>query len=386
MEVAVVGGGITGLFAARYLRAEGAVVTLFEQTRPGAGSVHAAGILEGHNYYTINNLRYLRRAYRYLANGSSRFRRVDRRWLGQYLRHFGDELRPEDLARTGELGRTSLEEYRRLAEEENDFGFVVGGLEERYDRASLFRDAHRNHEDRSTGERVEVTENGRGGGSLLYPDMGWLDTDRCVQRLVRDLQGVRWERAEVSRIELNGTLSTKGGPHRFDRVVVTAGIACRKMGLPITAVKGYGWKSLGKRPVSRATIFADWGIAAVPLDGVTKVTGGWDFTFAPGPAGAQRLWARARRLMELSAEARVEEGYRPATPDGLPLVGRKGNVAVATGGFRLGWSFGPGLARDAVGLVLDRDREDPFLARFMGSLRAGSLSGGFPTLPVAPPS
>ncbi len=379
MRVAVVGGGITGLFVARYLRSRSVEVTLYERSRMGAGSVHAAGILEGHNYYTINNLRYLRRALRYLGNGSSQVRRVDRRWLSNYLRSFGRTLRPEDLARVAELGSHSLREYAALAESIDDFGFRMGGLTERYEQPRLFQDALRNLRSRPTEERVEVTEEKDGGGSLHYPDMGWLDTDRCIHRLTRELSGVRTAIAEVDSVRLDGTVGSSEGSDPFDRVIVTAGIACRRLGLPITAVKGYGWTAPPVPSLRNAVIFADWGLAAVPLAQGVKVTSGWDFTFSADNRRASALWSRARTLLGSDGNVPVEQGYRPTTPDGLPLVGRRDRLIVATGGFRLGWSLAPGLARHAVDLALDTAPEDPFLSRYCGTLRTGRLRGAFPS-------
>ena len=379
MRVAVLGGGITGLFAARYLRARGAEVTLYERTRMGAGSVHAAGILEGHNYYTINNLRYLRRAFRYLRNGSSQLRRVDRRWFLGYLRSFGRTIGPRDLERVAELGSHSLREYASLAQAADDFGFRIGGLTERYENPRLFRDALRNLQLRPEQERVEVTEDKGGGGSLHYPDMGWLDTERCIQRITRELSGVRTVLAEVNRVDVDGMVESPEGREPFDRVIVTTGIACRRLGLPITAVKGYGWTAPRVASLRNAVIYADWGLAAVPLTQSAKVTSGWDFTLSADSRRANVLWARARKLLGVPENVPMEQGYRPTTPDGLPLVGRRERLIVATGGFRLGWSLAPGLARNAVDLALDDATEDPFLSRYCGSLRGGNLRGAFPS-------
>jgi glycine/D-amino acid oxidase-like deaminating enzyme len=377
MDVAVVGGGITGLFAARYLRAAGAEVTLYERTRLGAGSVHAAGILEGHNYYCINNLRYLRRAFRYLRSGASGFRSVDGRWLRGYVRHFGRTLAPEDLAGTAALGSRSLAEYSAMAEERNDFGFAMGGLTEYYSVRRNFRDALETVRAREMDERVEVEEKPDGTGSLHYPNMGWIDTDLFVARMEREIHGTKVVTGEVGRVTLDGEVTCGAEKKRHDAVILTGGIACRRMGLPITSVKGYGWKIRTKTPLKNAVIYADYGIAAVPLADGGKLTGGWDFSLSGSAARSEKVLRIARTLLELTEVGPVQMGHRPSSPDGLPIVGQKGKVVVATGGFRLGWSFAPGMARLATDLCLGQAPPDPFLGRFVRGLREGDLSGAF---------
>jgi glycine/D-amino acid oxidase-like deaminating enzyme len=49
-------------------------------------------------------------------------------------------------------------------------------------------------------------------------------------------------------------------------------------------------------------------------------------------------------------------------------------LVVATGGFRLGWSFAPGLGRHAARLDVGHVDNDPFLARYCGTLRSGDLA------------
>ncbi len=111
----------------------------------------------------------------------------------------------------------------------------------------------------------------------------------------------------------------------------------------------------------------------VPFSDEVKVTGGWDFDLSTSPYGAAKVLEAARRVVGIETIMDFKQGSRPCTPDGLPTVGRKGRVVVATGGFRLGWSFAPGLGRHAASLCLDREGNDPFLARFCTSLHSARL-------------
>lgn len=133
MRVAVVGGGIVGLFTAWHLQKEGVDVTLFEEGTLGAGSVHAAGIIEPTTAYRTNTFSFLRRVWRFWKIGTCTFRRVDASWLVESLRQM--ERTPLDGAEDSlrELSKSSVAQYKALAEERNDFAYIELGLTELFD-------------------------------------------------------------------------------------------------------------------------------------------------------------------------------------------------------------------------------------------------------------
>ncbi len=63
----------------------------------------------------------------------------------------------------------------------------------------------------------------------------------------------------------------------------------------------------------------------------------------------------------------VAIGYRPCTPDGLPIIDRIGEKTyVATGGCRLGWTQAPGAAKLITDMALGKTKETPLkLSRFI---------------------
>ncbi|MGI0055604.1 MAG: NAD(P)/FAD-dependent oxidoreductase [Thermoplasmata archaeon] len=377
MAVAVIGGGVTGLFTALYLKRAGETVTIYERSRLGAGSVHAAGILEGPRSREINNWAYLRIALRHLRTGSSRLGHVDADWLGAYLRNFGKTPTRVDLAKVFQMGSFSTSEYRALAEQADDFDLSFGGLTEVYDSPVSFRAAQEELVRNGEAHGARVTAWANGGGTLHHPDLGWLDTDLLVARLVRELEGIEVVVGEVGKVSLKGTVSVGGRERTFDTAVLAAGVACRRMGIPLTSVKGFGWRIRTREQPRSAVIFEDSGFAVVPLSHGCKATGGFDFSFSGSIARASALLDRIRKRVDITEVGPVQTGHRPTTPDGLPVVGRRESVVAATGGFMLGWTLGPGIARVAADLALHRGREDPFLGRFLHGMRDGDLTGAF---------
>ncbi len=92
------------------------------------------------------------------------------------------------------------------------------------------------------------------------------------------------------------------------------------------------------------------------LVGATSEEAGFDAQ--PTLAGLHGLATAARRLLPGLAERRLAStwaGLRPATPDGLPLLGRIGDLPVfaATGHYRNGILLAPWTAAAIAGAVLD---------------------------------
>jgi len=372
MRVAVVGGGIVGLFAAWYLEREGVDVTLFDEKGPGAGSVHAAGIIEAGTSYPTNTIAFLRRVWRFWRVGTCTFRRVDGAWLVESLHQLERPLPAGSEAALRELSDTSMAEYEALAQQKNDFDYTKRGLVERYDDPEHFAEEKARALSRREVVPVEVREGEGSAGALFFPEMAWLHTERFVERMVRELTKTTTIRQRVQRVELDGTVSTGTSTSQFDAVTVCTGVSCRRLGIPLTGVRGYGWHVRTRGSVDRATIFVDRGIAVVPFANEAKVTGGWDFDLTTAPFHTQSVLDAVRQIVPIETILDFKQGSRPCTPDGLPTVGKNGRVVVSTGGFRLGWSFAPALGRHAALLCLDRTRNDPFLARFCTSLRSGS--------------
>lgn len=374
MAVAVVGGGITGLFAAYYLEREGVDVTLFDDRPPGALSVHAAGIIEPTTAYRTNTIAFLHRVWGFWRNGTCTFRRADLRWMVESLR----QLERAPLEGTEEtllrMGRESLATYAALSAAQDDFGYSPRGLVERFDDPKHFAEERDLALARRAITPVEVRDEGPDAGAMFFPGVAWLDTERFVQRILGELSRTTVVPERVRGVALDGSVVTRSGPRRFESVVVSTGVSSRTLGVPLTGVQGYGWHLRSSTPIGVATIHVDRGIALVPLARGLKVTGGWDFELSGRLAHAESVFAAVRKLLTVDEVIDFKHGSRPCTPDGLPTVGRRGTMVVANGGFRLGWSFAPAMGREAARLSVGKSRNDPFLARFCGLLHAGSFA------------
>ena len=196
--------------------------------------------------------------------------------------------------------------------------------------------------------------------ALLIPEHGLVG----VQDLTHALEGA------IARY--GGEWSTERidpatAAHDADAVVVATGAWA---GDPIRPIRGQLVHLRLDAPPVKHVI---WGSRcyAVPwrdgslLVGATVEDVGFDESSTPD--AVRNLSIAAAELIPAARGARiagVRVGLRPATPDGLPLVGRSStmpSVFYATGHYRTGVLLAPLTARLVADLVLD-GREDPVLA------------------------
>ncbi|MEM0463174.1 MAG: FAD-dependent oxidoreductase [Pyrobaculum sp.] len=354
----VVGGGVTGLFSALYLRAEGADVLVFDPA-PGAWSRAAAGVLEP-TKFEINRINVRGYPIRYLKmwlKGKARVTRLDWRWILAYLKVYGRDYSPDVWSYVKELAFFSLSTYRRLAEAKNDFEYreeplyeIVEDVEE--EAKALKADP--------LSPRFEIGEVG-GKAAIVYLDAAVISTDLAAERLYREAEeaGVKFIKRRVVSVSENGVLAEGGHTVKADGVIVAGGWWARELGVPIAPMKGYGFRVKTAARLGRTIADFVSGVFLVPFRDWVKITGRFDFDptddYTPSSAvlDAARAWIRDFSVVDMAV------GYRPCSPDGLPVIEKRGQVVIATGGCRLGWTLGPGIAKAAVDLALGRTPSTP---------------------------
>jgi D-amino-acid dehydrogenase len=399
-QVAVVGAGVVGLACAWELRRRGADVVVLE--RAGVGG----GVSRGNTGWVSPSLTYplpapgmVREGLRQLVTGGEAF--VLRpsldpafvRWLWSFRRNCTSARFDTGIRALLALNRRTLElfdAYRDagVAFEMHTAGLVVaahtpGGLD-------LYR---------RTFQRLR--ELGYEGGSIDELDAAAvaalepaLDRARVgaglharVDRFVRPEQltaglaerlradGVEihegCELRTLARSDGSWALETTSGPVAAQRLVVAAGLPTapllRRLGvrLPLMGARGYSVTVAGRgTPPRHALYLAEAKLGLSPFDGGVRVAGVFELGASNddvSPAVGERLLAAARPYLagwQPDPDGPVEAwaGLRPATPDGLPLIGALpglDDIYLATGHGMLGVTLAPATAELLAPLVLE---------------------------------
>jgi len=363
VSVVVVGGGVVGMFTAYYLRKEGIEVTLVESNGLGHGSVHAAGLIEPYRFDRINTTQMVAKMFNYMRRGITKVRKINKEWLSQLLLTLNREPPPESWEIMKEMASFSLREYAKMSEERDDFGYSQEGLYEVYGSKEKIEEAIQEERRSPFRSKVEVRDFQGFAGALYYPELSHVSTELFVERMKRELNGIKLVKAKANSI-YGSTVNTQSGEVKGDTVVISTGISLSSI-LPITAFKGYGYRVKGTG-TNVPAVLAEEGVAVVPLKNWFKVTWGFEADYGPELSSL-----RENPLVKVESVVDATCGHRPCSPDGFPILFKKGEVVVATGNCRLRWSYGPAMGKYAADLALNRVDRYPYLDRY--GLRDGPL-------------
>jgi len=361
MRVAIIGGGIVGLFTAYYLLREGVEVTVFEKAFLGNGSVHAAGLIEPYRFDKINSTSMIVKMLKYMSKGITSVRSVNKSWLVSLLSELNREPPQEAWEIMRYMAKFSLKEYKRLAEEKNDFDYEESGLLEVYEDKEEFEKGIEDEKRNPFSPKFEVMEVKGFAGGIYFPELSKVDTFKFIDRISKEINNARITIREVSRVTKEGEVDDE----KFDKVVLSAGVWDSNFGLPITSFKGYGYRVKGEVFLKYPAVFAELGVAIVKNSDHIKITGGFDADFSEDSSRAEFFLNLASKLVSVSYVYDMTMGYRPCSPDGFPIIGGYENLVFSTGACRLGWSFAPAMGKMTADLVLGRVKSYGYLSRYV---------------------
>lgn len=356
-EVAIVGAGVIGCACAYELVAAGARVSVFDLRRVGGGASHAsAGVLapyiEGHD--------------------SSPLRELGRRSLDLYddfvRRVMQASGLPIQYARNGTL------EVALDADHADRLHAAAASLEQSAVQARWIEP-----EELRTLEPLAAV--GATGG-LLMANHGFVGVPDLTEALAgAAMRGGATFALETRVLSITSgpnnrvVVQTPSGPSHFDRVVLAAGSWAGQVtvdGLEAVGVKPVRGQLLHLAwPTSQPLRHVLWGTDCyiVPwlngrvLVGATVEDTGFDERATA--AGVRDLLEAGCALVPhlwQASFAEVRVGLRPASPDGMPIVGRSTAVpglVYATGHYRNGVLLAPLTAAIVKDLVLNDSSEAP---------------------------
>ncbi|WP_448382620.1 NAD(P)/FAD-dependent oxidoreductase [Desulfosoma sp.] len=383
-DVVIVGGGIMGLMTAYFLTQKGASVTVLEKGRLPCGSSYGnAGLIVPSHLQPLCSPANLKEGFRHLFNPVGPFsvsltgdgRRL--LWLGRFAAHCTEAHVARAVSVYRDLADRSLVLHDALAE--------LGGSHYEYGRHGLlcvyaskkgFQAACEEAEALCrAGRPARVLEadalrrlepslaDAVVGGILQEPDgslnpsafMTWL-----AQR-VRDQGGQIAEETEVFGAEVSQgrvvRLRTNRGPVAGEQFVVAAGawsgILTGRMGvrLPVEPAKGFSITYEAPLDALRHPLLLEEArVAVTPMEGALRLAGVLELSGFDDAVPLRRLDAMERDLTTFLpslgrlAVREIWRGFRPCTPDGLPVIGRlrsPKNLLVGSGHATKGMFLGP---------------------------------------------
>ncbi|MFN4337285.1 MAG: NAD(P)/FAD-dependent oxidoreductase [Candidatus Nitrosocaldus sp.] len=405
-DVAVAGGGIIGLTIAYELRMKGFNVAILDGNDSRMASSYGnAGYVSPSLGSLSMNVREVEDTARYLASKASTTSLNDSKGfmtIKSYTNAYTDRDRFNDPSIRMLIRTMALESKEWYARMSSDLGFVYkhSGLLEVY----LTRDGleHRLEHVKHLASilnipykvlamdevhTLEPSINDVCEGALFYPDDAFVNP-RSVIRALRDtlttldavfldnLESIEWDEAPVGSSNHNGrrirSFKTISSSIYADTYIVCTG-AYRVDGLylPIAPARGYMLELRSNDStllmLEHPLLCGEHRISISMHEGL-RITAFFELCSigsAIVEGNFDKLLELARKYIAMGDVAIVDRwvGYRPCTPDGLPIIGRIGddgydhysNLIVAGGHCRLGITLAPATARLVASLVEGND-------------------------------
>ncbi len=384
IDTLVIGAGVVGVCSAFYCAGRGNRVLVLERDEVASGASGGnAGLVDPSHSIPLAAPGALGRGFRWLLDPESPFRvkpRLDPGlpgWLWRFARSCRRRTVRRAIPVLRDLGRTSASLHRDLASLTGaDWGYRRSGFthifatrrdfEHGRREASLLAEfgiASRTYGSPAYREIVPGAAEAL-AGAVHYPEDAQIDPGKFVRRLARLAaeKGVSFRpgttvtgfRVKAGRIEAVRTSSDEFSP---GQVVLAAGAwsgrLARQLGLnlAIQPARGFSITLRGPRmTVPMPLLLRESRIAVTPLNGSLRLAGTLELVgFEPG-ISVRRLDAIRNAVPAYLGNlgpADSEEtwaGFRPLTPDGMPVIGRPDgirNLVVAAGHGMLGMTLGP---------------------------------------------
>ncbi|MEO0372806.1 MAG: FAD-dependent oxidoreductase [Pseudomonadota bacterium] len=386
LKIIVIGAGICGLSSAIWLRRAGHSVTLMDRDHPGAGASYGnAGLLAGWSMTPVNTPGLAKTALKYLLNPKSplfvQWSALPRitPWLWHFMRNANAASLPHMVDGIVGITHDSIEQHRALARgtiaehwiTESAFSFVYENRAA-YQADALSwatREAHGLVPDLIEGPAVQEEEpmlspncrllaQLKDFGHILNPGAYMTDLARVLEQ-----EGGTFMQAEAQDITLQDgrvtSVLTNNGALDCDRMVLAAGIwskpLMKKLGLHVDMIAERGHHLHLKNPSQmpkNPMMIVSGKFGVTPMSSGLRCAGTvelGDTTPTPNRAALHLISDHVTKSFPDLRYDEAEEwlGFRPSTPDSLPLIGEIGltGAYAAFGHQHIGLTAGPKTGR-----------------------------------------
>jgi len=383
-DVLVIGAGAIGICSAYYLAEQGLQVTVVEQKEVASGCSGAnAGLIVPSHSIPLAAPGVLCQGLKWMLKPESpfyikpRFDPVLFSWLRKFRKASNSQQMMDGLRILRDLNYASLELFDHLISDESlscnyrKDGWLLAyktakGFKKALEDAPLLEAHDIELKILSADETLEMEPMFRPeiSGGIFFPEDAYLDPEKFIRALagrLRERRTTIFEQTKMLELEtLNNTIKvvrTTRGDFKPKHMVLAAGAwspgLVQNLGfnLPVQPAKGYS-VSVKKPEICPAIplYLSEAKVAVTPLEDILRFAGTMELSrmdFGINRGRVDAIMRAAKDYLEEIEELEIIDiwyGFRPCTPDGLPIIDRVpdyDNLIIATGHCMLGVSLAP---------------------------------------------
>ncbi|QKJ21781.1 NAD(P)/FAD-dependent oxidoreductase [Poseidonibacter lekithochrous] len=403
-EIAIIGGGISGMCSAYFLHKSGYQVSIFDANKIGVECSYGnAGLIVPSHFETLASPGILKKGLKWMLNPNSPFflkPKLDLdllKWIIRFNTFCTTKHVNENKHFLKDINLYSLDLYKQLKQSSDfEFDFKNSGLlmmckEEKTlkEEQALVKEAKEiglNAEILNSDDLKKLEPNATFnvlGASYFKDDSKIQPYDFIIaiknyleKNGVNIYENCLIEDVNISNGKVVSIVDSSNNDYSFDQYVFTTGIYTSKiakkfnLNLPMQGGKGFSFITEKNEALDFSTpmILAEEKVAVTPYSdyvrfGGTMMLGVNDLTINDRRINNIRKAANSYiNGLEISESSMKDiwAGLRPCSPDGIPYIGRSdslSNVIIATGHAMMGVSLGPATGKIVSDLINENNTD-----------------------------
>lgn len=393
-DVIIIGGGIVGLTCAYFLQKSGREVTVIDEGDiTNATSFGNAGLLSAFDKTPLsypgvvtNTLKLMLKNQSPVILHTSLDLKIYR-WLTKFVINANEKRTNKTMMLFEKYGEIANNLYKKMIKEDNlDFDFHHNGMlsvftEERTYKEKLKKYNYVDEERFKILEKDEISEYLPSGtdkikGAILFKKNAHFDSKRVMHELKRHLEesGVEFilnekiENISFKDKKVNYIFSEKRNFYEAEHFIMSTGYQTlladiRKKDLMMTPAKGYSITfNMPKELIPKtSTLFNDLFIVMTPRRDNVRLTSKLEIGSDDPKVVKEQIESIKNNFFEFNKKFEMENeedwcGFRPLTPNDIPLIGRDDEIKNLTYAMGLGWlgmTFAPAVGQIISDLVVN---------------------------------
>ena len=393
-DVIIIGAGIVGLTCAYFLQKSGRSVTIIDEGNiTDSTSFGNAGLLSAFDKTPLSYPGVLTNTLKLMLKAQSpaiihpTLNPKILNWLLNFILNANEKRTNKTMMLFEKYGEISLDLYKKMIKEDNlDFDFHHKGMLSVFTEEKTYEDKLKkyNYIDENRFrilEKNEINEylpsaNEKVKGAILFKKNAHFDSKRVMLELKRHLEesGVEFilnekiENISFKNKKVNYILSNKRNFYEAEHFVLSTGYQTlladiRKKPLLMTPAKGYSitFEMPNELKPKTSTLFNDLFIVMTPRKDNVRLTSKLEIGSCDTSVVKKQIDSIKKNFFEYNSHFEMKNeyhwsGFRPLTPNDIPLIGRDEEYSNLTYAMGLGWlgmTFAPAIGNIINDLIVN---------------------------------